>query len=161
MDVIIATLATALIITTKAPPRAAAQDGRVYFGAMGCANPMADSDASGTDINKSIAFETDATYLFNGGYNFGNLFDLENPIGLRLEVELGYRLSDVRSVTGRISSGEVASISAMTNLMCDIGLGLPVVPYLGIGAGMARVDFDTVTNIGASANQTGNRAVGF
>jgi outer membrane protein OmpA-like peptidoglycan-associated protein len=68
--------------------------------------------------------------------------------GLRLELEGNYRTNDVdnieiRGVNAPRPSGTVRTYGIMVNALYDFRLG-PVMPYVGVGAGMAWNDYDNV-----------------
>ena len=91
------------------------------------------------------------TYRFNTGgagvgaigYGFGN--------GFRVEGEIGYRESGVDKAENSSGSGSFSALDGMANGLYDFNLGWPVVPYLGAGAGVARVHADSVTIPGSTA----------
>ncbi|MBE9606780.1 OmpA family protein [Acetobacteraceae bacterium H6797] len=90
------------------------------------------------------------------GWGFGN--------GVRAEIEGNYRDNDVDKLSGfgvpiTHSAGKVRSYGAMANAYYDFyGLGLPVVPYIGLGAGYVWNDYDNVraTSFGNTARIDGN-----
>ncbi|HZF76916.1 MAG TPA: OmpA family protein [Acetobacteraceae bacterium] len=73
------------------------------------------------------------------GYGFGN--------GLRAEIEASYRQNEVERIgtfgrTGTTAaSGDTRTYGGMLNLLYDLDLGVPVVPYLGAGIGWMRQDY--------------------
>jgi outer membrane protein OmpA-like peptidoglycan-associated protein len=78
------------------------------------------------------------------GWGFGN--------GVRAEIEANYRSNEVSDVSGaRLtrpvrSAGTVSSYGVMANALYDfdLGPGLPLVPYIGLGAGYIWQDWDGV-----------------
>jgi opacity protein-like surface antigen len=84
-----------------------------------------------------------AELSFDPGFGFiaaiGNGFD-----GLRGEIELSYRTSDLdkfseAGFSGSIN-GDVSSTAVMGNLLVDIAVSETVRPFLGVGIGLANVD---------------------
>ena len=121
----------------------AAEDG-FYIGAAAGVNFAQDSKFDlTTGSDPSASHDTGLTGLASGGYKFES--------GLRLEAELGYRDSDVDEVGGVDGDGDVSAISLMGNALYDFDLGSPITPYIGIGLGIAQVDFDGVSPVGGSA----------
>ena len=111
----------------------AAEDG-FYIGAAAGVNFAQDSKFDLTTASDpSASYDTGLTGLASGGYKFES--------GLRLEAELGYRTSDVDEVSGANGDGDVSALSLMGNALYDFDLGSPITPYIGIGLGVAQVDF--------------------
>jgi outer membrane protein OmpA-like peptidoglycan-associated protein len=81
------------------------------------------------------------------GFGHGN--------GLRTEVELSYRQNDVDRITGLgngagfSSFGRLRSYGAMVNALYDFdfGMGLPLIPYVGIGGGLVMEDYAGVAQV--------------
>lgn len=123
----------------------------VYVGAGAGYNYMQESDAEpksgalATPFGASSKMTTTFDHGFGGvisvGYGFGN--------GLRVEGEGNYRQNDVdtlRTLSRNLASagGTVRTYGVMANVLYDFHVGLPVVPYLGVGAGYAWTDYDVV-----------------
>ncbi|WP_043829274.1 OmpA family protein [Muricoccus aerilatus] len=79
------------------------------------------------------------------GYGFGN--------GLRLEVEGNFRENDVSdfrfgNVNPRLQSGRSRTYGVMGNVLYDFVIpGVPVMPYVGAGAGYAWSEYDGVSGV--------------
>ena len=74
---------------------------------------------------------------FSLGWGFGN--------GLRLDVEVPYLNNHVSGISGapaRRAGGTEEKYGGMVNVMYDVSLGLPVVPYVGLGIGGLDVAHD-------------------
>ncbi len=73
------------------------------------------------------------------GWGFGN--------GLRLEVQADLTANKVSGVSGYAmperAGGLESKYGGFVNLMYDFNLGLPVVPYVGIGAGGQEIEHDS------------------
>ena len=148
--------ATLLSLPMAATANAQSWDPRVqgiYIGAGLGANYLDDSDA---DRNISISFEWGWAGVLSVGYGFGN--------GLRLELEGNYRQNDVDGIDtpgGSLprTTGTVRSYGLMVNALYDFRLG-PVMPYVGVGAGMAWNDYDNVGFSQRSGNNSASLSAG-
>jgi len=97
-----------------------------------------------TDSSGGVKFRTDdvgGVGVAAIGYGFGN--------GLRAEVEGNYRFNELERVTVRgatgTSGGYLRTYGAMANVLYDfVGLGIPFVPYIGVGVGAAVAELDDV-----------------
>lgn len=107
-----------------------------YIGLDASVNQQADGDFGTTEASY------DTGVGFNGawGYRF-----LETSAAVELEV--GYDKSDVDNGVGELKNNFVA-----INGIVDFPTGSQVSPYVGAGIGLARVDADSVTVNGVSAN---------
>ncbi|AHJ62126.1 Outer membrane protein A [Granulibacter bethesdensis] len=80
------------------------------------------------------------------GYGLGN--------GLRAELEGFYSWNDLRSIKSSgptSSSGKNEKAGAFVNLLYDFDLGLPVYPYVGVGAGYVW-NHNVINSVGAGGN---------
>ncbi len=110
---------------------------------------LSNAAASGT-IDFSMGFGG----VISVGYGLGN--------GLRAEIEGNYRQNEVDSISGypglvtggTRSDGKFRSYGVMANVLYDFDLGLPITPYLGLGAGYVWVDYDNVRLRGATGGFT-------
>jgi opacity protein-like surface antigen len=93
-------------------------------------------------IDGRPGFEDPARYKtgFTGGAAVGYVF----PFGLRAEGELGFVHSPLESEAGVDLGGAVKSYLLMANVYYDIKLPFlgPFKPYVGVGLGGARVNYD-------------------
>jgi outer membrane protein OmpA-like peptidoglycan-associated protein len=129
-----ALLATAFLTAASAAAMAQQTTG-LYLGLGGGANWARDAEFEGGGINTEAEYDTGWAGIGAIGYGFGN--------GLRLELELGYRTNDIDSVQGVTgASGDTSVWSGMVNALYDIPTGWVVNPYIGVGAGYARVKVD-------------------
>ncbi|MBW6401240.1 OmpA family protein [Roseomonas sp. HJA6] len=140
--------ATLLSLPMAATANAQSWDPRVqgiYIGAGLGTNYLDTADGDRT----SISFEWGWAGVLSVGYGFGN--------GLRLELEGNYRNNDVDTIkvngvnTPR-AGGTATTWGLMVNALYDFNLG-PVLPYVGVGAGYAWHDYDSV---GFRQNSGGN-----
>lgn len=136
----IAPAALAVAVVAAAP--AAKAEGPYVFGAVGGAF-MQDSnlDSGAFDLNA----DHDAGFAGLAGLGYAL------PGGFRVEAELGYRDNDVDSVSGVNASGETRAYSAMANLLYDFDVDWPVRPFIGVGAGLARVARDDIAPVGPTS----------
>jgi outer membrane protein OmpA-like peptidoglycan-associated protein len=83
----------------------------------------------GLDNPTGWQFDPGFAAEFGLGWGFAN--------GLRVELEAPTTVNKVSSVTsqGQRAGGSEVKYGGMVNLLYDFNLGLPVTPYLGIGAG--------------------------
>ncbi len=112
----------------------------------------------GVPGGKSVQYNVGAAAEVSFGWGFGN--------GLRLDLEVPYLTNQVSGVSGygvpARGGGSEVKYGGMVNLMYDIGLGLPVTPYVGVGIGGVRVEHDgfNISPVGfafphAPGNETG------
>jgi OOP family OmpA-OmpF porin len=104
-------------------------DGIYVGGNVGVHKPQ-NSSMSRSGQSTSVKIGTGIAGTAAVGYGFGN--------GLRTELELGQRAGSVSGTTGT-TSGRLDVTSLMGNVLYDIATGGAVIPYLGVGAGGARV----------------------
>ncbi|MEE8213691.1 MAG: outer membrane beta-barrel protein, partial [Alphaproteobacteria bacterium] len=132
----LAGVALAVMVGTAATAEGPAKHKGLYVsGALG-ANWANDSDVSGA--SGDVDFDLGWVGAVAVGYGFGN--------GLRLEGELSYRRNDADDFSGE---GKVAGF--MANVLYDFDVSPKFVPYIGLGAGLAIVEFDEVSPIGGSS----------
>ena len=120
-----------------------------YVGAGAGLNALMKTDI---DLNNRFATPRGGNAEFNYGYvgvlslgwGFGN--------GVRAEIEGSYRTNDVDSLTGfgltsTRASGTAVSYGLMANALYDFDLGttIPLMPYIGLGAGYVIQDYDRVS----------------
>lgn len=91
------------------------------------------------DVFSDIDFDPGYMGTAAIGYNW---FFPENVADLRIELEGGYRFNDTDSFTNLPLDGDVETFSAMINGYFDFRTTWPVVPYLGVGFGAARVMYE-------------------
>ena len=123
-----------------APAIAAAEGINVYVDFAGGANFLEDSDISGTGLNTSADFDPG----FAVKAAIGNALDT----GFRFEAEFAYRENDADGVGGSSASGDVSAWSLMGNAIYDIKTGGRLTPYIGVGAGVAGIDWNDITPVG-------------
>ncbi|MDB5371389.1 MAG: hypothetical protein JWP04_31 [Belnapia sp.] len=130
------TLRKALLAATVLALPVAAQAQPVsglYVGAGAGLNLHQHSELNGG--GKIKYSDLGAVGLASIGWGFGN--------GLRAEIEGSYRHNDMDRVTSGNRSGNSGywrNYGAMGNVLYDFNLGLPVIPYVGVGAGYAWTD---------------------
>ena len=128
----------------------------VYVGAGAGLNLLQKStlkptgDFSGEFGSGHSSFNPGWTGVLALGWGFGN--------GVRAEVEGNYRANDVDKISGFGTplggfGGKASSYGAMVNAYYDFNLGLPVVPYVGLGAGYVWNDYNKVRANDGLGNQ--------
>jgi outer membrane protein OmpA-like peptidoglycan-associated protein len=105
-----------------------------YVGLAGGANHVHDDKVKGTGINSSVKYDWGYTGLGTLGYQYDN--------GLRSELELGYRRNNLDSIGNVNANGDVAAATAMLNVLYDFDLSDTFTTYVGVGGGVARVDYN-------------------
>ncbi len=129
-------------LLTMAPSFAAA-DSKVYVDIAGGANFLQDSDISGTGLSTEAGFDTG----FAVKAAIGNAMDT----GFRFEAEVAYRDNDADGVGSSSAGGDVTAWSLMGNAIYDIKTGGRLTPYIGVGAGVAGIDWNGVTPVGGGS----------
>jgi opacity protein-like surface antigen len=110
-----------------------------YIGLEAGLSFLSDSKFSGTLDGFEVSFDTGFSIGAALGYKFTKHF--------RLEADLGYRQSDVDKITGFAvplgGSGDMSTLTVLGNAYYDFDLGIPIVPYIGVGIGLGVVDVNT------------------
>jgi len=101
-----------------------------------------------------ISFDQGAMAGVAAGYDYGYF---------RLEGELSYRSNDVDRIGlfgfGFEGSGKATLTAFLINLFLEYDNATPLTPYLGLGYGLGKLDFDGISAGGATVslkNDTGN-----
>lgn len=138
---------TALALVAAAP---GAQAGDMYVSFFGGANFLADDSGpaySDTDGSSQWASDADTGFVLGGAV--GTSLDRWAK-GLRTEVEVSYRRNDLgghwiydSDTTGTLE-GNMSTFAIMANVWYEFDIGSKVRPYIGGGAGWARMDGDMV-----------------
>ncbi|HTO85657.1 MAG TPA: OmpA family protein [Methylomirabilota bacterium] len=127
-------VAAALVVALGAQVASAGESPGLYLGAGGGADWLQDMKLRGdapVPFNNDIDSDTGWAAIGTLGYRFGN--------GIRTEIEGGYRHNDADAFSGAAGS-EVRTWDAMTNVLYDFDLGLPIRPYVGVGIGGINAD---------------------
>ena len=108
-------------------------------------NHVHDDRFLSTGSNQGV--EYDNGYAIDGavGYQYSN--------GLRSEIELGYRNNDIDTIANSgASRGDVNVMSGMVNVLYDFDISDTALDtYVGVGGGIARLDYDGVTPVNGSS----------
>lgn len=137
--IVIAVLAT--IAFPAICPASPSHPGGYVSGFLGVSVPR-DSDVTTTDFspppltfNDRVEFDPGINVGGTAGYDFGII---------RLEGELSYKQSDIKSVTEKVSGdrftnvdGDLGALAMMANVFFDLHNDTPVTPYWGAGIGFA------------------------
>ena len=135
----------------------------VYTAVFGFVTPAwaADVDLSGGLYAGAAIGVVDGTDTTASGANGGSV-KFDNDImgavfigtqlndNLRGEAELSRRNLDLSTVGGATATGDAQATSLMGNVVYDIDVDAQVRPYVGAGAGFAKVNFDNASPFGGS-----------
>lgn len=135
-------VATAALATAFAGGAANAQGTYIALGTGWTRIDSADTRIeNGNGPNSDIAINVDTDDDFNGRAAFG--WDLGD---LRVEGEFGMTAADVNSYTIGVNTrkldGTVNLVSGMVNAYWDFGNGQSLTPYVGVGAGAVKGEFE-------------------
>lgn len=108
-----------------------------YVSLGGGAQWLRNSKTTAPPISNTYEFKTGWAAIGAAGYGLGN--------GFRVEGEFGYRTSGVDKSRSGPATGKVNAYDLMVNGLYDFNVGWPVTPYVGLGLGAARVNYDSVT----------------
>src|SRR5512136_2152421 len=129
------------VICQATPPR----PGAYVTGFAGVSIPQ-DTDVTSPDgfINDRVEFDPGLFIGAAGGFDFGYL---------RLEGELSYRYSEIKSVIDRPTGtpfpnvdGNLGVVAWMANAFFDFHNASPITPYFGGGIGVAVLQLDDTTS---------------
>ena len=125
-------LAFSLIAGFAAAPLASSASAQGLYGGA----QLGFSAGGGEVDNTGVDLEFDTGLFVNGfiGKNLGSI---------RLEGELAYRQNNMDDVGGIPVIGEMSSIALMGNFYYDFGAGTGITPYIGVGAGLADIRFES------------------
>lgn len=107
-----------------------------------------------TDDPDIYTFVGDIPHSLEPGYAMGIALGHKTQTGFRMELEGTYRSNPVEKINGLAASGNVVAASGMANLLYDFAVysnpqnpysRTSIVPYMGLGAGGAYLDFQAVT----------------
>lgn len=132
-----AVLAVAAVGFLELPAQAQTTPGSYVLGGAGL-SLLEDARDRGA-ANTTHEFDPGWTGLGAVGYAFAN--------GLRLEGELGYRRNGVDNGPGNASAW-----SLMGNALYDFNTGTRFTPYVGVGVGGARLNFNNVATGGTTVD---------
>lgn len=129
--------------------------GQVGFNSLQDISQTFSTTATASSTSIGIGTDRGLAAGFGAGYRFGT--------GLRAEGEVSYRKNDMDNisivgVTVPVTVGEYKSWSFMANALYDFDIGSQWTPYVGAGAGLARLDMKdylgNITGISISADET-------
>jgi outer membrane protein OmpA-like peptidoglycan-associated protein len=124
-----------------------------YIGAIGGVNWQLNNSFSGTIFSPTAGVSGTGNATFNTGWAAGGMIGYDF-VGPRVEVEGMYR-DNTGTLTSNATGGSVGvdlnQVSVMANLLYDFNAGGTIVPYIGVGAGVAFVNASVG---GGSANST-------
>lgn len=133
----------AALLTAPALAQEPISDSGPYFS---FAAGYATNDWRGTDPYTGDLYRFEQDYSLTGTGAFGiALVPEDSPAGFRFEIEGSYRHTEVDEFWDYTAAtiwpvdGYLETIGAMANAYVDFNFGQKVLPYLGVGAGGARV----------------------
>lgn len=106
----------------------------IYAGVFGGVTLVPDIDV--TSPAGTSKLESDV------GFGFGGVAGYKWAIGLRAEAEISYRQNGSDKLDGVGVGGDASALGFMGNVWYDFDTGTPFIPYIGGGAGIARVSAD-------------------
>lgn len=120
--------------------------GLYLSGAIG-AHSTQNADVSGGSVSADVDTDRAVAGLVGLGLQLGTTH-------WRVEMEGGYRPSDVDSISGVSGTGDVDAYTFMGNVFYDIELAKKLNFYLGGGLGLADVDIGSASSFGGSTINT-------
>ena len=124
-------------------------------GAIGGSFPLtAQSTGPSPQDSSSVTYDPGIAGAIFGGYEFGN--------GFRAELQIGGSTNDVdHSAHGALAGGgHTSEYNLFGNVLYDFyGLGLPVIPHIGVGVGEMLLRTASVNTFAAAAPINGHSAV--
>ena len=124
-------------------------------GAIGGSFPLtAQSTGPSPEGSSSVTYDPGITGDIVGGYEFGN--------GFRAELQIGATTNDVdHSAHGTLpGGGHTTGYNLFGNVLYDFyGLGLPIIPHVGVGVGAVLLRTAGVTTADGAAPFNGHSAV--
>ncbi|MDA0241358.1 MAG: porin family protein, partial [Proteobacteria bacterium] len=115
----------------------AAENGPYIEGRIGLSLPLT-SDLDSAGASQEMGLDNGLVGNIAVGHQYGN--------GFRTELEAGYRKNDVDTISGGGGGGgDVKTWSAMINALYDFNVEGKWQPFVGVGAGIARVDISSAT----------------
>jgi len=132
----------AAVAVAAFPVLAQAQTPGFYVGAEGGGSYLFSTTIAGQYIQPAIGWAAGA----KAGYDF---------VGPRVELEGIYHENQTAggNFPGSALNGKIGQANAMVNALYDFNFGSPIVPYIGVGAGIAFVDSYSPINSTAFAYQ--------
>lgn len=136
---ILSTIAAGLVAISFS---AQAEEG-FYIGVGAAANYAHDDEFDNGVTNPDTEYDWGWGGVGSLGYKYEN--------GLRSELEFGYRGNDIDSVGNAAAQGDVQTMSAMLNVLYDFDITeTELDTYVGVGGGIAKVDYDNIRSGGTS-----------
>lgn len=124
------------------PVVAQADDGFYLGGNLGLGFPTDSTVDDGTNTNK-VEMDLGFAGILSAGWQFDN--------GVRLQGEFAGRFNNVNDITGTGASAPIDGDVNVYSLMADFIYGIPTgtkfTPYVGAGAGLARVDVNSLGTV--------------
>jgi outer membrane protein OmpA-like peptidoglycan-associated protein len=148
-------LGAVLLCSVSSAAMAQQLTGPYFGGAIGGSFPLtAQSTAPSPQGSSSVTYDAGVASAIFGGYEFGN--------GFRAELQVGASTNDVdHSAHGALAGGgHTSEYNLFGNVLYDFyGLGLPVIPHVGVGVGEMLLRTAGVTTAAGAAPINGHSAV--
>jgi OmpA-OmpF porin, OOP family len=148
-------LGAVLLCSVSSAAMAQQLTGPYVSGAVGGSFPLtAQSTGQSPQPSSSITYDAGVASSISGGYEFGN--------GFRAELEISSATNDVdHSAHGQLNGGgHTTEYSFFGNALYDFyGLGLPVIPHIGVGVGEMLVRTAGVTTAAGASPFNNHSAV--
>jgi len=99
---------------------------------------VGDADVSGGGISAEAEFDA--------GFVVGGAVGARVREQIRSELAVDYREAELDKIGGVDGAADIRATTVMANVYYDASLDLPVVPYLGVGIGVAILELDPSGN---------------
>lgn len=114
-----------------------------YVGAGAGLSIGHEADLDSATLGQDAQFDLGWGALGTVGYGFGN--------GFRSELELGYRANGIDDISlSAPTGGDTDLYTVMANVLYDFNHTGPLKPYIGVGAGWAWANMDSVYTVNGS-----------
>lgn len=134
-----------IAMTVLATPGLAREDG-FYIGTGIGANLSYDQQTDVRQTTNSLETDLGPGALLNFGYKYEENW--------RAEVEGGYRTTGISGINELTGNGDVDTWTLIINGLYDFENDSFITPYIGVGAGVAILDYDNVTPVRSDSGAT-------
>jgi OOP family OmpA-OmpF porin len=127
----------------SAPATAQHPPNGFYIGGEAGGTYQTDQNISGNGVTAVTKPDIGLAILGTFGYRFWDDF--------RVEEEPGFRRATISKINGAAATGSMSAFSMMSNLLYDIPIGGPIVPFVGAGIGFAYTGMNSISPVGGSS----------